>query len=491
MKILFVIRAAAHFSYHESTIRRLCANGHTVRVLYDLAHSDLNGDDAAQSCAAETPGLALGLSLRRSGLIRRLLFASREILSYGSYLAREEQVEFYRKRWLRYLPTLPRELFSRSGAARKVVASAWGQSVLRAFERLSPADRAIVASLRTDGPDVVVASPTNMRYSEETEYVKAAKALGIPTVVPVLSWDNLTTKGLIQVWPDALLVWNETQREEAVAIHGIPREATVVTGSPFMDKWFERPGPPLGGQKFREAVGLAPGQRYVLYLGSSANIARDESWLVARIAEGLAKSDDSRLREMAVLARPHGANQEVFRGLSAPNLRVWLRHEQLPDSQRSFAEYEASLRHSVCAVGLNTTAMVDALLADRPVIAMTVKEYAETNASQAAHFRYLLDADVYEQAPTPDACAELVRRSLDGEDAKRASRKRFALDFVRPHGLETPAGENAARAMEMAAQGVPAASIDEALATAAREGATVAPASAAEGRGHGVGTAAS
>jgi hypothetical protein len=171
----------------------------------------------------------------------------------------------------------------------------------------------------------------------------------------------------------------------------------------------------------------------------------------------------------------------VFRGVSAPNLRVWLRDELLPDSERTFAEFEASLRHSVCAVGLNTTAMVDALLADRPVIAMMVKEYSETNAAQAAHFRYILDADVYERATTPGACAELVGRVLDGDDPKKDSRQRFAVDFVRPLGLDMSSGRAAASAIEMAARGMSPPKIDEALRAEARSIRAERPATAAAG----------
>ena len=73
MKIAFVMRAVAHFSYHESTIRRLCANGHKVEVLCDEGWSADESAKAAQDCAAETPGLSLGWSLRRHGLWRKPL----------------------------------------------------------------------------------------------------------------------------------------------------------------------------------------------------------------------------------------------------------------------------------------------------------------------------------------------------------------------------------------------------------------------------------
>ena len=463
MKVLFVTRTAAHFAYHESTIRHLCDKGHSVDHLYDREHTNPGTDHAARACSSETPGLTLGWSLRRQGVLRRPLFTSRELLSYASYLTREDQVEFYRKRWHRYLPTPARELMARVPVARGVVASGPARSALRAVERLAPPDRGITRMLKEASPDVVVASPLNMRYSEEVEYVKAARALGIPTVVAVLSWDNLTTKGLVHIVPDVLLAWNEAQFREAVSIHHVPPERIVITGAPFLDKWFDKPVSTLGEREFRGKVGLEHRGPFVLYLGSSANISGDESWLVLKIAESLRSSRDERIRNLTVLVRPHGANQEVFRKIAVPNVKVWLRDKELPDSGESFAEFEAAIRLSAACVGLNTTAMVDALLADKPVVTMLVEEYGGTNAAQAVHFRYLLDADVYARASSPDMCAHLVARLLDGEDPKRESRRRFALDFVRPRGLETSAGEIAAKAIVLAAEGKTATEINAAV----------------------------
>ena len=55
--------------------------------------------------------------------------------------------------------------------------------------------------------------------SDQVDYVKAAQRLGIRSALPVLSWDNLTNKGLIRVQPDRVYVWNEAQKAEAVAMH--------------------------------------------------------------------------------------------------------------------------------------------------------------------------------------------------------------------------------------------------------------------------------
>ena len=446
--ILYVMRSLAHFTYHESTIKYLCRRGHNVEVLAYRRWSQGRPDEPLRALQAQTDRVRMDWAIPRGDGWRHRLFQAREMRSYASYLTRPDQDPFYTKRWERWLPKRVERAIRRR-SARAILASRPVRAFLKAFERLAPADAGILEWLREHRPDVVVASPANMPLSDEVDYIKAAKALGIPTVVPVLSWDNLTTKGVFHVVPDATLAWNETQRREAIEIHGIPADRIVVTGSPFLDKWFEPERPSIDRATFCGRVGIGPQRPFVLYLGSSSNIAKDETWLVLRIAQGMRESSDPRLRDATLLARPHGANQDVYRGISAPNLKVWLRDGELPDTSQAFAEFEACIRGAVAVAGLNTTGMVDALLAGRPVIALLVDEYRNTNAYRAVHFKYLLDADVYERATTPEDCVQIVRNLMGRQDFKQDSRAQFVLDYIRPHGADRAAGEIAAQAIEM------------------------------------------
>ena len=68
---------------------------------------------------------------------------------------------------------------------------------------------------------MVLVTPLVDIGSDQVEYIKASQALGIRSGLCVHSWDNLTNKGLIRIIPDRVFVWNETQRREAVTMHGV------------------------------------------------------------------------------------------------------------------------------------------------------------------------------------------------------------------------------------------------------------------------------
>ena len=75
-------------------------------------------------------------------------------------------------------------------------------------------------------PDVVVVSPMVHFFTPELEYVKAAKAAGIPSVLAVASWDNLTNKGKMKVMPDVVAVWNDAMARKLAAFTGCRRTAS-------------------------------------------------------------------------------------------------------------------------------------------------------------------------------------------------------------------------------------------------------------------------
>src|SRR6185503_12372655 len=115
--------------------------------------------------------------------------------------------------------------------------------VTRALERLEqavPRQQGVDEFLTELNPDVLLITPLIELGSPQLDYVRAARAIGIRSALCVWSWDHLSSKALIRVVPDRVLVWNETQRAEAQRFHGIPPEQVVVTGAQCFDQWFDR-----------------------------------------------------------------------------------------------------------------------------------------------------------------------------------------------------------------------------------------------------------
>jgi hypothetical protein len=259
---------------------------------------------------------------------------------------------------------------------------------------------------------------------------------------------------------------------EAQRIHGMPGRRLMVTGSPFFDKWFVRHSPASDRKAFCSKMGLDPGQPFLLYLGSSSNISQDETWVVRELAATLARDARPDVRRLAILVRPHPANWQIYRSLTAEGTRVWPAAGALPGSADAIRDFDDMLRYSVAAVGLNTSAMIDAVIVDKPTISVVPPCYASTQ-EEAIHFQRLRDAGIFYLAESPAAAADKVAALLRGADTLRPQRRRFVSEFVRPRGLDRQAGAIAARAIELAARRLDAVQIERQLALDDRPSAAV------------------
>ena len=396
MKTLFLLRSLSHYSYIESVVDHLQDVNFLVDKQWSKGQKDIH---------------YLFLSHR---LNKKFIQLNREIKNWLSYIGRNQSV-YYEKRWRSYLPFWA-DLFRLKSV----------QKLLVSEDSICPDDN-IVRQLKFQSPDVVVATPCNHRFSNEIEYIKAAKSLGIPTVIITLSWDNLTTKGLFHVVPDVLCVWSESQKKEAMEIHGIPEKNIVITGSPFFDKWIQ-PNFIDDEVSFKNNVGIHYAKRYCLYLGSSSKIAENETWLINHLKEVL---------DIDIVARPHPANKRHFKDLP---VTVFPENPKLPETYWEKKELYNSIYHSEFVIGVNTSAMIDAIMIGKPCIALMSKEYEDTQEN-ATHFKHMKNAMYI--SPLEDVEC-LARRILNGYDNMEAAREKFVKDYIHPYG---PAGKNVADAI--------------------------------------------
>jgi hypothetical protein len=295
-----------------------------------------------------------------------------------------------------------------------------------------PADPRIVELIRGFGPDVVLVSPLVNRRLRQTEIVKAARELGVPSGLLVHSWDNLSNKGRVHVAPDRVFVWNEVQRREAQELHGIDPATVVATGAPHWDRFFAL-HPAVERQQFCADHGFDPERPIVLYLGSTNDISPDELAVVERWLDAV-RSAAPPLGDANVLVRWHPGEAERFADWTPGRERVSVSRSL----HRGGPDLFEDLHHATAVVGLNTTAQIEASILGKPVFTFAGGDLAPGQEG-SRHFYYLLrdhgGAVVY--AETLDEHAVQLGRGVAG-DFDREAIRRFCESFVRPLGLDRP-----------------------------------------------------
>ncbi len=448
MRILF---AALHFGYfrnHESAIVRLAERGHEIVLTADI-EDVLGGRAIAERMGARFPNVTFRFTPPlvawpwtplASGVRRSL-----ELLRFFDPMY--DKRPKYRNRAAVRSPRGVRRWAERAGAR-----SARRAAAMRGFaavERGIPPPAELCALLREIRPDVVLLASVTNDGAPQMDHLKAALHLGIPVALAVQSWDHLSGKALVHIPPDRLIVWNDTQRDEAVHLHGIDASRVVATGVPSYDQWFGRT-PSRSREAFCRELGFDAGRPIVLYVCSVlSRPAPPEPPFVLEWIAALRRSADDRLRDANVLIRPHPERLYEWDAVDLSKLdRVVLRGRNPidPDTQ---ADYFDSLHHASAVVGIVTSAFLEAAVVGRPCLTVEEPRFRE-HQEGSAHYQYIRDPTQGLLLATFDLDAHVTQLGgvLADPFAAEARTKRFVERFVRPFGLDVVATDRFVDAVE-------------------------------------------
>ena len=450
LKILFVLQHAGFTRFFESTIIRLVERGHHVHLALSQSDWKTKGLEGLEAYAQTNERLIIDRTEFpvRTDLWKHLTAWTRSVHDYLLFLdSRYNHAGYLRSRsgerlpeWangLQRAPHLPPFL-------ARLVRHAWGW-----LEHVAPPAPEVDAHLRRIAPDVLVVTPLIGKHMAQTDLMKSARAAGIPAGLCVASWDNLSCKGLIHVKPDRLFLWNATQHREAVDFHGLAPGRVTVTGAQPFDIWFDRE-PTITREEFCRRVGLPPDRPYVLFTASSPQIngPEQEAEIVRRWIEAVRATPEG--RELSLLIRPHPVQHAHLEALDRcrPDVVVYPAYSINPVAPEDRADYFHSIYFSSAVVGINTSAMVEATILNRPVLTVLVGDLS--TQGETLHFRYLLPenggflivANDFEEHARQ--LAEVVRSPA----AQVARLEQFVGHFLRPRGRDVAAVEHLVEGIE-------------------------------------------
>jgi len=459
MRVLFAVTHQGFLRNFESTLALLAERGHTVHVVSDRRpKADVNdATPIVERLTTRFPHTFTWetLPFDKTDPWYEVSGGVREALNYWRYLSPAfDNAPKLRERGRTQAPAGVVRLSDlpllRTRAGIRVLSSAF-----RTVERALPTRPDVEALFDRVRPDVLLVTPLLYFGSRQVDYVRAARARGIGSVLGVGSWDHLTTKGAIHELPDRVVVWNELQRTEAVELHGATREQVTVTGAQAYDHWFATK-PSTGRETFCTRVGLPADRPYLLYLCSSLFIAPYEVDVVRRWIAAVRGSGNPTLRTAGILVRPHPQNAKQWTDvdLSAVGVTIWPRAGANPIASDARSDYYDSMYHSHAVVGVNTSALIESGIVGRLVYSFHVPEFSGTQEG-TLHFQHLKNGGLLTLGDTVEEHVQQLARSFDDTEGDRARVRGFIQLFVRPHGFDTSAASHVVQAIETEASARP------------------------------------
>ena len=461
MRILFSMRHPGVLRNFASTLEALARRNHQIHLVF--GQLDTEEDDRLLASLTRTYPAITCDEVRRKTTWRLWLGVGRVArcsVDYFRYLTPEyDRIVSLKERArakviapMRWL--VERRFWRRPGPHRLLT------RLLLAVERAVPIDRAVFNLVKRERPDVLLVAPLVDIGSDQVDYVKSARRLGVRSALPVLSWDNLTNKGLIRLQPQKVFVWNEAQKTEAVTMHGTDPADIVVTGAMVYDQWFAR-RPSSTRDEFCARVGLDPAQVILLYLCSSPFIAPDEVNFIEQWIAAIRSSPDARVRAAGLLIRPHPENLQPwlrFGEIKLENVAVWPKGGVSPVDADSRNDFFDSMYHAAGAVGINTSAQIECGIVGRPVFTIRTPAYHRTQEG-TLHFRHLTTegGGLLQLADDFETHIRQIADTLDDPQGTRRRVEGFVKAFTRPYGLSVEATPRMVEAIEaLAATPAPA-----------------------------------
>lgn len=447
LRVLFVIRATETYFRFRSIVESFYTKGHFVKILFD---EDCSRRSLEYLSDIGRDEFIYGWAVHSSSKFRNILLYSRFLLSLRRYYKISGQSSFYRERWSKALPSRLTIILQLS-FPRALLISDFAAAIYKYIEKVFPLDQLIVNELQEFSPDVVMVTPADLETSCDIDYLKTARVLNILSAVPVNSWDNLTTKGLIHIKPDLLLAWNRAQVKEAKEHHGISRDNIRITGSPAFDSWILKPKLSRSKEDFCRQYALPRDCEIILYIGSSLAITGDERWLIkklSRVAENVGRSCGKKLQ---IIVRPHPDNSSHFDNFSARNVKVIPLGGAYPDKPEIRQLYYETIYFSTLCMGINTSGLIDSVILGKPTVSILVDKYRLTQI-ETQHFSHLVESDSIYLIKETQELAKILEDIWSGRDEHDKQRKDFVKNFIRPRGLGVSAGEVVVREIEQLAR---------------------------------------
>lgn len=234
----------------------------------------------------------------------------------------------------------------------------------------------------------------------EFPYLMVARSMGLTTITSVLSFDNLTSRGMLPVC-DWYLVWNDRMRGQVLRLYPhVEAPRVAITGTPQFD-FHGRSEFLWSRAETLSRLGLPRGARYLVYTANHAKFTPTEPQLVRMFRERL--EVDAELRDLWVVVRTHPLDDvarwdQVVTGvprvvMSKPFTgKDGVEEARLSDGEQQ-CQLVSTLRHAeMCCTVASTTAL-DAALLDRPVIGVAFA--SEPGSAEDLAYRSFYETDHY------------------------------------------------------------------------------------------------
>lgn len=287
----------------------------------------------------------------------------------------------------------------------------------------------------------------NMFSAEDCRLLRQARKMGIRTLTMAKSWDVPTTRGFTRVKADEILVFNEINKEEIVAIGEYEVDKVHPVGFPQFDVYYDQSILETR-EHFYERMGADPSKELVLF-GVPGDFKNPYSHEIMKDLDDAIEAGKF-IKPIQVLARFHPKypskgeslklkhfifdrpgtyfSKDLEKALDAPQSTTF----QWTYTNKDIYHLANSLKHSKVTVNTESTLTLDAAALDRPVVLIGFDGRQELDYWHSIirnysreHLSAVLETNGVKLAHNFDELVSNINRYLEDENVDTEERARL------------------------------------------------------------------
>jgi CDP-glycerol glycerophosphotransferase (TagB/SpsB family) len=256
----------------------------------------------------------------------------------------------------------------------------------------------------------------------------------------VLSWDNNTSKGLMRVLPDNLIVQNEVIKKEAIRIQAVPSARIVCSGIPHYD--YYRSLKPMPRGEYEHKLGIPAGKKIVLVCPAGEKFISTDwhSFEILKRAQKEGKIGSN----VTFLISIHPSNKVDFGGFVPDDNFIIkdyghgfkaMRQKENELGKDEIRDIIDMVANADVMVNTLSSMIIDAIVLDRPVVTVGFAGWSKDVVFTRSVDLYLQEENMADLLAThctriarsPDELVQLINMYLDNPAVDSAERHAAAI----------------------------------------------------------------
>jgi hypothetical protein len=283
--------------------------------------------------------------------------------------------------------------------------------------------------------DAMLVATTDMEKDQILIY--AFKRTGIPVVCLVHSWDNLPAAGLLSAIPDRLLVWNSPMAEDAVSLHGVPREQIDIVGVPQYET-YRRIAENTNRGNFKARFQIPEDAKIVTYTGGVAWAHPGEPEILENLIAEIARG---RFGKVILIFRMHATDERApFYIKKYANTNLPIRLDKADSgfaamntgkigALDSVTEFVELMQFSDVVLNMASTVSLDAILFNTPVICpnldlgVSISVWNSRNMYDTSHYSRVVESGAISVPKSMNQLLSAIDNALRNPKEKESERR--------------------------------------------------------------------